>query len=381
MQIFLISPYHAGSHKAWAEGYKKHSKHDVEIFSMLGQSWKWRMHGAAVTLSKQVLAQKSKPDLVLVDDMLDLSTFIALTRKQLAGVPFALYMHENQLLYPVSPDIEKGPMRRNWGVRERQYVLINWKSMLAADRIYFNSQFHLNALFAELPAFLRHYSDHNEEETVEILAAKSMVLPIAIEYPPSQEITEPMKSTQPQHRGLPVILWNQRWEFDKNPAGFFAALRQFKIEGGRFKLIVCGESFQKAPELFEQAEKEFAAECLHFGFASRERYQELLTQSDIVVSTAHHEFFGISILEAIQAGAFPLLPNRLSYPELIPAEHHAEIIYEDQGDLIRKLHAVIELVTFADIDTAAFKKIAYQYSWQALIGQYDQEFESLTRIH
>ncbi len=332
------------------------------------------MHGAAVTLAQQVLDRNIQPDLVLADDMLDLATFIALTRKQLPNTPFALYMHENQLLYPLAPDSEQGPMRRNWGVRERQYVLINWKSMLAADKIFFNSQFHLDALFAELPRFLRHYADFNEEGTVDILRKKSAVLPVGIHK--WVDVARPI----PPEPNCPTILWNQRWEFDKNPAGFFAALRRYKQDGGRMKLIVCGESFGKTPEVFEQAEKEFEKELLHFGYANRGQYSELLSQSDIVLSTAHHEFFGISVLEAIQAGAIPLLPNRLSYPELIPAEYHEKLLYEAADDLNAKLHQIgAQFLQLSDLKNG-LRKNAQAYSWEQVIGQYDQEISSLVHI-
>ncbi|MFK7804077.1 MAG: DUF3524 domain-containing protein [Anaerolineae bacterium] len=389
MRIFLLSPYHSGSHKAWAEGVQKHSNHHVEIFSLPGQLWKWRMHGSAVTLAKQVLEQDTIPDLVITDDMLDLATFAALTRRRLAGVPLALYMHENQLLYPLPQDKKKGPMRRNWGVRERQYVLINWKSMLAADKIFFNSRFHLEALFAELPVFLRHYPDHNEEETVELLRQKSAVLPVGIDFADvhrqSRDVALKHEARNPGFDSaanlVPTILWNQRWEFDKNPAEFFATLRQFKAEGGVFNLIVCGESFQKTPEAFEQAEAEFKNEIIHFGFASKERYQELLGLSDIVISTAHHEFFGISILEAIHAGAIPLLPKRLSYPELIPAEYHAAVLYNNRYDLISKLHQVTAQINSSKTNSPDMQSIAKPYSWTHIIGQYDQEFEVLTHIN
>ena len=63
------------------------------------------------------------------------------------------------------------------------------------------------------------------------------------------------------------------------------------------------------------------------GFAERDRYVALLNDSDIVVSTADHEFFGISVVEAVAAGCFPVLPNRLSYPELIPRNFHEEVFY------------------------------------------------------
>ncbi len=330
------------------------------------------MHGAAVTLAKQFLADWDfQPDLVLADDMLDLATFIALTRKRLANVPFALYMHENQLLYPLAADKKKGPMRRNWGLRERQYVLINWKSMLAADHIFFNSHFHQKALFDELPLFLRHYQDHNEEESVELLRAKSTVLPVGIDF---HEIDR-LKSNE-----LPTILWNQRWEFDKNPAEFFATLRQFKQDGGRFKLIICGESFSKAPDEFSVAKEAFKSELIHFGYATRSEYNQLLAQSDIVISTALHEFFGISILEAIHAGAFPLLPNRLSYPELIPTLYHQDVLYSNRYELVQKLHTVTADLNRYQSITHDLRSKSLTYSWNRLIRQYDQEIEALIHI-
>ena len=98
MKILLISPYHSGSHQQWAEGFAQHSKHDVQLMTLPGTFWKWRMQGGAVTMARQFQAMfaDSPPDLLIVDDMLDLTTFLALTRKQTQGIPIALYMHEKR---------------------------------------------------------------------------------------------------------------------------------------------------------------------------------------------------------------------------------------------------------------------------------------------
>ena len=104
MKILLLEPYFTGSHRSWAEGLKKHSNHDITILSLPGRFWKWRMHGGAVSLSKEFVKLQGTFDLILATDMLDLTTFLSLTRKQTSDIPTVVYFHENQLSYPWSPD-------------------------------------------------------------------------------------------------------------------------------------------------------------------------------------------------------------------------------------------------------------------------------------
>src|SRR5512135_1402358 len=97
MKVLLLEPYYTGSHAAWADGYAAHSRHQVAVLGLPGRFWKWRMHGGAVTLAREFMGMDFAPDLLLATDMLDLTTFLALTRARTHAVPTAIYFHENQL--------------------------------------------------------------------------------------------------------------------------------------------------------------------------------------------------------------------------------------------------------------------------------------------
>lgn len=51
---------------------------------------------------------------------------------------------------------------------------------------------------------------------------------------------------------------------------------------------------------------------------SREEYLRVLGRAKYAVSWSYQETFGIAMAEAFRLGAIPLVPNRLSYPELFP---------------------------------------------------------------
>ncbi len=119
-----------------------------------------------------------------------------------------------------------------------------------------------------------------------------------------------------------MILWNHRWEHDKAPELFFETLFALQEQGHPFRLCVCGQAYQKKPKIFKEARQLLSQEIVQFGpLVSRENYLSWLRRADIAVSTARHEFFGISMLEAAHFGAYPLVPDALAYPERF-AEHY-----------------------------------------------------------
>ena len=366
MKVLLISPYHGGSHRAWAEGYQRYSTHDLFLLTLPARYWKWRMHGGAVTLAREFTASDFEPDVMLATDMLDVSTFLSLTRERTSGTPVVLYMHENQLTYPLPENPESGPMRRQHGERDLHYAFINYASMLSADQVVFNSEFHRRSFFDALPGFLNHFPEFREEHTVGRLKERSLVLPVGLDLAGLQS------AAPSKQRELPLILWNQRWEYDKNPKVFFQAILALAAEGIPFELAVCGESFQQPPEIFETAARQLNSHVIHWGYARQDLYQRLLWDATLTVSTALHEFFGCSILEAAFCQTLPLVPNRLSYPEILPTEFHEPCLYDREDELPDRLkQALVDprstrktaIALAAQVETYNWKKLAPEYDW------------------
>ncbi|MCB8959785.1 MAG: DUF3524 domain-containing protein [Ardenticatenales bacterium] len=367
--LIIASPYHSGSHAAWANGYRISSQHQVAMLTLPGRFWKWRMHGGAVSLANQLRQKGWRPRHILATDMLDLSTFAGLLRHDLAETQLTLYMHENQLTYPLPADPAKGPMRRQHGERDLHYVFINFSSQLVADRILFNSAYHRDSWFAALRTFLRSHPDRRLGHQVDALIAKSDVLPVGLNGAWLDEAAAEPEPDQP-----PLILWNQRWEYDKNPAAFFAALGRAKAAGLPFRLAVCGENFSRQPEVFAEELPRFRAELIHEGYADADTYRRLLWQSDIVISTADHEFFGISILEAIRCVTYPILPARLSYPELMPPDLATAILYHDEAELDQLLQTALQQPARRRQLAQAAAAHARRYDWAAVAPRYDAYF-------
>jgi glycosyltransferase involved in cell wall biosynthesis len=372
MNIWLVEPYYTGSHQAWADGYRAHSRHDVRLLTLPGRFWKWRMQGGAISLARQavgILKERPgdpghvRPDLILASDMLNLPLFLSLVGRPLAEVPVALYFHENQLTYPLQPG-EK---------RDLHYAFINAVSALRADAVFFNSEYHREAFFEELPRLLKHFPDYNELWLVDALRARSQVLPLGLEL--GQLAAHRPDATV---HGRPLILWNHRWEYDKDPDTFFQAVYWLAEEGLDFGLILLGESFRNWPEEFLEARQRLGDRIVHFGYAQdAATYARLLWQADIVVSTAVHEFFGAAVVEACYCGCLPILPRRLAYPELIPELYHDMCLYQGFDNLLALLRRAI-----SDREgTRAFSlgQEMGRFDWRHMAGRYDDALHEVAR--
>jgi glycosyltransferase involved in cell wall biosynthesis len=357
LDILAIEPYCGGSHRAFLEGLAERSRHNVAILSMPPRKWKWRMRGAPLSFARDL----DRPfDVLLTSDFLDLAALVGLRPKRLADVPKAVYFHENQLTYPVRHESE----------RDFQYGFTNISTCLAADRVFFNTAFHRMEFLEAVAALLKRMPDHVPEGIPEAIAERSEVLPLGCDLA-SLDIAQP-----PAREGPPVLVWNHRWEYDKNPEMLFSVLFELADEGVDFRLIVAGQSFRAEPIIFDVARRKLAEQTVHFGYAAhRAEYARLLHQADIALSTAEHEFFGIAAVEAMYCNCYPLFPNKLTYPELIPPEHHAAHLYDGAEGLTARLR---ELLGQPDaVRQVSLRAAAARFDWSELIDRYDTALESL----
>jgi glycosyltransferase involved in cell wall biosynthesis len=176
---------------------------------------------------------------------------------------------------------------------------------LAADRLLFNSAFNRESFFNGIGELLQKLPDQTPHNLLPRLESKSAILPV-----PIRKLTG-----SNAHRNPQLILWNHRWEYDKNPQLFADALLQLKQKNQPFQLALLGERPGKKNAALLQIEQQLASHIVFNGKANRQEYQHYLQQAAIVVSTAIHEFQGLAILEAVSAGAVPLVPDALCYRE------------------------------------------------------------------
>ncbi len=369
MRILLIEPFFSGSHKSWAASFQLHSQHDVQILSLPGRYWKWRMYGGAVSLALKFNELKQMPHLIIVSDMLDLVTFVALTKNKIKNIPIVAYFHENQLTYPWSSQ-DKDVVHK----RDEHYVFKNYTSALAADKVCFNSYYHMHSFMQALHPFLKQFPDYNETHLIKEIKEKSRVLYPGIDLK-RFDAFKPKKKIKNE---VPIILWNHRWEYDKNPQDFFNGLMNLSVQGAQFKLVVLGEKFKKVPDIFDTAQKKLKKHIIHFNYVnSFEEYAKWLWKADILPVTNKQDFFGISILEAVYCGAYPLLPQRLTYPELFQIEENPDIFYKKTEELESKVAFLLKNMN--KLSTDFFKNSAI-HDWTNVVNDYDDFFEKIKKI-
>ncbi len=362
MNFLFIETYDIGSHSLFAKGLAEYSSHYIDVVSMPGENWRWRMLGSALYMLDNI-PPIEKYDGIIVTDLFNLADFKALIGPQCP--PVLVYFHEDQITYPQPPG-DKSVF---------QLGMINITTALAADMVVFNSKMHQDAFLRAVPEFVKRGRDCRPRGLEEKIRKKTDVLYPGIDLSLDRD-AHIERQTDP-----PLIVWNHRWGFDKNCEMFFSVLEELDKRGFDFRLALMGENFGMIPQEFKDAEKRYKNRIVQFGYVPlREEYEKWLKRGAIVISTAIQENFGISVIEAIIMGCIPLLPDRLSYPEIIPEAFHEHFLYKNRNDLIEKLCLIIS-------DYKQYERIQGMpalgmaaFLWENVISEYDNALERLAMI-
>ena len=368
MKILLLESFYGVSHKQWVDGFIANSSHQVDLLSMPGRHWKWRMAHSAIHFSDKIISLEKEYDLILSTSFTNITTLRGLLisrgskKAWYNHAPINVYFHENQITYPWSendPDIILK--------RDNHYGWINYLSCLAADRVIFNSEYHKEDFLGILPNFLKQFPDRTPPDEIIKIRQKSHVLSIGVDM-------DPMLNLKKIKNITPVIIWNHRWEYDKNPTDFFDALIMLDREGLKFEVIVAGEKFKRSPKVFQDAKTILDKKIIHWGYAnSRQDYLQLLAKADIIPVTSNQDFFGISAVEGIAAGCYPILPKRLAFPAHLDMQQYGDCYYSSNSELLDKLRKAINL---HPNKTDNLRNQVEKYNWPNLISIYDDFFST-----
>lgn len=358
-RILLLSAYDAGSHKRWREQLAaSQPEFQWDVLALPPRFFRWRIRGNALSWLNEPALQKPC-DLLVATSMVDLASIRGF-HPHLARTPCLLYMHENQFAYPDSGKQHSSAEPR----------MVNLSSAVAADRVLFNSAWNRESFLKGVDDFLNRMPDGQPEGLTASIADKSRVLPVPIE----DRLFE--SSSRQLQTGCPHLLWNHRWEYDKGPDRLLLLLDALEDMGQDFRLSVVGEQFRQSPEAFDQIRQRHQARIVNWGFLpDRAEYDRLLGQADVVVSTALHDFQGLSVLEAMASGCVALAPDRLAYPEYVPANQRYASHEHDPGaealDAAKTLKGLLEMPTRIERQAPESWRLSY------LQKQYYREIRTL----
>jgi len=378
MKVLLVEPWLGGSHRSWAVGYAGASELDVSVIGLEGRAWRWRLRGSSLPLARMVcrwVEENGAPDVLVVSGLTDVAQLLGLVgRSALGAAPVVVYQHESQLLYPTPS-----------GQPDTAAVLHNWLSWAAADLVLFNSAFHRDAVIDALPKFLASLPDGSHSGFVDEIVDRFEVMSVGVDL---VGLVDPQADTQHLSPGLahpdgPIIVWPHRWEADKTPDVFYRALVKLDNADIPFRLVLAGEDPVSGSEQASRSRASimtrFADRVVATGPFDRSEYVKWLEASDIVVSTAKHDFFGVGVVEAIAAGCYPVLPDDLAYPDLIPTELRATFLYR-RGTFGSALASALGSYSGKHRELHHLRQSMARFDWVEQAPQYDRRLRALVSL-
>lgn len=315
-EVLYIETYPSGSHGRVLDLLIEHSTLRIDDIRCGREHWRWLAIAAHYEIREQLLRRAhDPPHLIICSGPLNVSAFVAMLPAGWEAIPRIVYFHESQWTYPSE---EYDP---------RPFFLAHLDAVALADEAWFNSRYHLETFWSaatssEAPRRVRDLA-HRLRPAFE---PKCRVI-----YPPVS-IDSAARNCMPA-QATRRLLWNARWELDKRPDRFVQLLDMLTAAGHEFDLLLLGTGNTDTQHVAADLGAHMHGTSLPGHLADRSAYEAALSSTDIFVSTADHEFFGVSALEAALSGVVPVLPASLAYPETLPSAYFYDP--DDANDLAR----------------------------------------------
>ena len=323
-------------------------------------SWRVRASGWLWALADDPELSKNY-DLVIATSLCEVVTLKALC-PALRDAPLWLYFHENQFAHPIG--------ERQWASHQQGWQFQSIQNALCADRIDFNTAFNRDTFFDGARRLLKKFPERLPGQPLARLEAKSGVLPV-----PLTRRFARFRDAPKNHR---LIVWNHRWEWDKQPERFLKALTALANEGIDFEVAMLGSGGGRKQGEFEDYRKQLGHRVRRWGEADEGTYTGFIREAGIGVSCALHDFQGLATLELAQAGATVVVPRRVAYPECLPEAHFYEGSETDEAaDVIALKNALRKVLENEPISKINPKVIP---SWDALADAYRERIHQLSSV-
>jgi glycosyltransferase involved in cell wall biosynthesis len=351
LKVLFIEPFMQGSHATVVKNYREHSQHEIFPLTLRGKHWTKNLCSGAAKLSKRIDQDPSLSacDVVIATDLMQQGDFYTLQQKHFQNTAKIFFAHEHQFV----------PANGSTYDKDKNVKFSNIVSALCVDKCFFLSPSSMNEFISGIREYLN-------EAHVRSIEAKSESIDLGVEFS-ALERYKSEKSTD-----CATVLWNHRLGNERNPLPFFRALKGLSAEGLNFRVIIAADiSTDEVSSELQSIIGQLGDKVIHAGFVKgRRKLAKLCWKSNISVSTSLAESFGLSVAESIYCKCWPVLPNRLTYPQFIPDQYHGDHLYNGDEDLIAKLRWAI--MNFRGLKTDVLQKRIAEYSWEKIAPKWDE---------
>lgn len=349
--VLIVDAHGAGSHVRTNSLLERFSRHDLRVIQPEPLHWRQQALTAHYRLAAELASIEAEwtPDVIIFSGTFNIAALLEMAPSRFRSARRVAYFHESQWIYP------------SHSGDSRPFIVQHLDAVLVADEAWFNSRYHLLVFQTSVKDLS---SDAVPDATIKSVLQR-LQTSARVVYPPVNlnSLPAPTTNTTPQR-----LIWNARWDYDKRPDRLIMMLKDIAISGFNPEILILGTGGTN-PDAVSADIGQNAYIPGHLD--SREDYELHLAGGGVIVSTADHEFFGVGVLEAVLAGAVPVLPDDLAYPETLPSAWFYRA--GDPADLVRVCLAALisdgATRTFHRSDAQRFLAESVVPIWDDLLDQ------------